>query len=64
MEVPSMNRLDGLHGTLHTERDPSLGYYRIRLGPIRLFWKPRPAWEVSFVDDDKAVGFQVILPDK
>ncbi|KKM74304.1 hypothetical protein LCGC14_1401680 [marine sediment metagenome] len=53
-------RLDGLHGTMHVERDPSLGYYRVRLGPIKLFWKTIGGWELSFIDDGENVGVTIL----
>ena len=53
-------RLDGLKGTMRVERDPSLGYYRVRLGPIKLFWKTVGGWELTFVDEDEKVGVTVL----
>lgn len=55
-----MDKLNGVHGTLYVERDLSLGHYRLRLGPIRLFWKGTPGWEANFISDDGTLGFQVI----
>ena len=56
-------QLNELEGKLYTERDPSLGYYRFKLGPIKLFWKRVGGWEINFIGEreNREIGFQIIF---
>lgn len=55
--------LNELEGTLHVERDASLGHYRINIWFIHLFWKHTGGWEISFIDDAEENAFQIIFCD-
>jgi hypothetical protein len=58
-------QLDGLHGRLGSEHDASMGHYRIRLGPIKLFWKRTGGWEITFRNDSNGaeIGLMVRFRD-
>ena len=58
--IAAPSSFDGVHGTVSVERDLSLGHYRFRLGPIKLFWKRTPGWEINFLSDDEELGYQVV----
>jgi hypothetical protein len=63
MTAVGVEALAGQHGTIRVEHDLSLGHYRIRLGPIKLFWKSTPSWEINFINDEENLGYQVIVKE-
>ena len=59
--LPTLNERKG---TLHIERDVSMGYHLFRLGPLKLWWKSVPGYEIVFITEEEDEGVHMFLSDK
>jgi len=62
--MQSLHPLNERKGTLHIERDLSLGYHRFRFGPVKLWWKSVPGYEIVFITEEEDEGVHMLLSDK